>query len=263
MIWVGLARENCGGSSWSSPAAAALLFESHQVNAASLSYEPVDNSDPLSYASFELGTANTQGRYRICYCPSYDSNSSSVSPNPCSKPEHFLQDAGIIQVYRSQESEYECLLGQPCGVTLRGAKLSGTDRLIVKKGGRELCGKTPPIHAWSPGGNMFVPIVDQISGLAGSASEQSFQLITYTDPGIYHMCFCPSYDEAADGVCNSRDEYYQVGGRLIVRGPKKKTLDCVSEMNCSATIVGASLSRDDRLRSLRNAIPNGQTRPLQ
>lgn len=225
-------------------------FEYLNVSAAEVRLVEGDSADGAD-AVFGLGLSKLQGRFQLCYCASYDGKDGDDTP--CNSVEEFTQSAGVIQVYRTDEALYRCILDVICFITVNGSWLAHTDRLIATLGGPAVCGITPPVPIWTSGGNLFEPTnFVRINGvfepINGTENSTEFNLSAFDIPGIYQACYCSSWDSRDDETCDTDIEYYQVVGPIIVRGPLEKVLICTAELECKVVIQGTELTMFDRLR---------------
>eukprot|EP00928_Gymnodinium_smaydae_P029750 TRINITY_DN22317_c0_g2_i1.p1 TRINITY_DN22317_c0_g2~~TRINITY_DN22317_c0_g2_i1.p1 ORF type:complete len:3830 (+),score=521.16 TRINITY_DN22317_c0_g2_i1:51-11492(+) len=251
-IFVTIMDQTCG-LAWKDSGATASLFGSHNVVTTAVSNVSVPSDDPISSAVFPLGLASTQGRYKICYCPSHDSDTAGNPETgvvrgtlPCTKAPDYLQDAGVVEIRRADESAYSCALTMPCNITVTGVKLSSLDRMLVTEGERKVCGEVYPIPAGSIFTNLYFPLS------VGSTSSQTYTFKTDTIPGTYHACYCSDYDAQTNGACGDNVEFFQVAGKVVVRGPVATNTICISQRNCTLQVPGTGLQFSvDRLQLYR------------
>eukprot|EP00929_Paragymnodinium_shiwhaense_P090851 TRINITY_DN50949_c0_g1_i1.p1 TRINITY_DN50949_c0_g1~~TRINITY_DN50949_c0_g1_i1.p1 ORF type:complete len:3868 (+),score=701.29 TRINITY_DN50949_c0_g1_i1:127-11730(+) len=234
-------KEQCGSPTEYS--LSSTPFAENVANVERIDVKEEEKVDPMSEVAFSFGVAKQQGVFRLCYCPSYRSESTVLNGmDGCSQSQDFLQDAGTLMVWRVREGSYICIVNEPCFVDIRGWPLKETDEAVVEYGDRTICGRKGPIVVGSIN-NLRHPIP------GGNETLSTFDMKPFGSPGRAFVCYCSTYDGDFDGrTCLEPSEFFQVAGQLLIRGPRKQLVDCAQDAACSFLLAGTGLSTSDRLQ---------------
>lgn len=202
-----------------------------------------NGTDPeMVEATFDFGFMQADGRFKLCYCASYDGG--DYSGRVCKSGTEFTQEAGTLRVFRVMESTFECAMGRPCAVEATGFALRSTDYVLADFGSPAICGTAGPVVA-----NTLIGVLGNIFAPSWSSPNLTvFNLRAWPTAGIMFACYCASYDWNNDGACNDDIEYYQYLGYLTVRGPVPQVFRCMQGQMCTIVVSGYRLSIDDKIQ---------------
>eukprot|EP00930_Biecheleria_cincta_P035475 TRINITY_DN24396_c0_g2_i1.p1 TRINITY_DN24396_c0_g2~~TRINITY_DN24396_c0_g2_i1.p1 ORF type:complete len:4398 (+),score=706.18 TRINITY_DN24396_c0_g2_i1:1156-13194(+) len=156
------------------------------------------------------------GVYRLCWCAGHRLDG---TPRACTNNENFLVDAGTLSVEGPLGNQsWTCSTSRSCSISgLRGAGLTGNDRLLIKVGDC-LTGGTPLGLHWATEGDAVVN---------AERTEASFTWGTQTvaaQGGHYRVCFCTYRGSMAGDVdtCSSQNahRFTTDAGTLTINGPR-------------------------------------------
>jgi hypothetical protein len=204
----------------------------------------------------ELGLVSRDGRYKICYCATYDTDDQTdIGDTPCDSDIEFTMSAGNLDILHVYQETYECPVTHTCNISVFGIDLVnqslfygsdvGPDKIMVDLGGPEICGVVFPLED---------PLIGDgnVRTLAyGNTTFSYFDLGQFAAPGPLQLCYCTSFvwnpGGTYGGSCNDIMEFYQPLGTLYIRGPQRATLPCLADENCTIDVPGTKLSGRDRL----------------
>jgi len=213
----------------------------------SIERDPTGEGEDDVIATLDFGYVLQDGRFQVCYCASYDMNDITQDSGEvqCDNPKEFTQRAGELKLQRVDTASYECAITQWCNVSITGVDLMNTDMVMVEFGDWDICGTTIPLESLLVAkGNVHLMEEDR-----GNATYQTSSFNIFTMPGIRQICYCPTLETGTfAGPCNDPEEFYQVLGPVVVRGPLNIGVECIAESACTAHVMGTALNKDDRLQ---------------